>query len=640
MKIAIYALLQYAPVVSLLLAYAAAAVLAGIGFLQMVRFQRGDAPRIERLGLAFTLGQGLVGTLWQVLASISMFSRWWVIGALVLVSAGGVAAYRRDPSAWLSLPSAFRRPALTAATVLTAAATVLMALNFLMSLLPPGTDAMAFYISQPKLIAALGSFVPLSGYQAFAQIGLAAEMHYGAFFLLGGEHAGELAGKAFVWMTGAASLVVLSGLARLAGLGPFGRAVTVAIAVSGTAFTLVLWDGKTDLVPNALALAAIYGVLLQQANPARTAITGLAAGMACVGKLSFIPSFGVTLFVLFLRQALLAPGWPARLVRDGAATVAWFLLPVAALILKNAMGYGEPFAPFLLLHPGPKAELDQVWFSPDNTWWIVATYPLALTFGQYPMQHGNVGVPVLAALPFLLVPALRRSVGSTALWMGVAGLAGVLAWVALRPSVLAPRYILPCLFLLAPVSAAVVAWIWEHGRTAARCVLAAAALMLLVPQAGESLSTVSDNRYYLLALPKTSTHPIWRTADAANTSSRGYVRVMNLMYYSSMYSPGLLACMKAVDVRDLKGISQTSRQFWEWAYRHGVTHVSFDRLTHAPLLGTTLDPTDSPDWLTVRETRIVDRFSSFELVAGPSAPAPDETCNSVSGPTSRKGAPQ
>jgi len=637
MKTAIYMLL---PVVALLVVYATAIILAGIILLHLMRFRINDAGPTERAGLAFTLGHGLIGTLWQIFATASVFSRWSVITTLLLVIAGGVVVCRHDPVTWIPRLSVWRRPAIMAATVVTAASATMMALHFPLSLLPPGTDALAFYISQPKLIAAVGSFVPLSNYEAFAQINLAAEMHYGAFFLLGGDHIGELAGKAFMWMAGAASLVVLSGLSRLAGLGGFGRAVTVAIAVSGTAFTLVLWDGKTDLIPNALALLAVYGVLLPADNPARPAITGIASGMACVGKLSFIPSFGVTLAILFLRQAMHQPVLQARLMRDTATTAAWFLVPIVALVLKNTVGYGEPFAPFLLLNPGARAELDQVWFSPENTRWIVTSYPLALTFGQYPMQHGNVGVPIMAALPFLLVPAIRRGAGSTAVWMAIAGLVGILAWVILRPSVLAPRYILPCLFLLAPACAAVFVWMWKEGGPIARAAMVVSALTMFVVQVSEVLSTILNNRFYLLVLPENSTHPIWRTADFANTSRREDVRVLNLMYYSSMYRPDLLVCMKAVEVRDLKSLSRTSKQFWEWAHRHGVTHVSIDRLTHAHFLGTSLDPADAPTWLEVRENRITERFSSFELIAKPDAPRPEETCNSILRPASRKGTAQ
>ena len=537
MKIAIAALLQYGPLLGLLAIYAASIVLAGLLLLNVIRFKSTGAGPVECIGLAFVLGQGLIGTLWQVLASVSLFSRWAVLGSLLLVAAGGIVVFRRDGCTWISLMPRLRSPVLLAAMVVTASSVILMVLNFPLSLLPPGTDAMAFYIAQPKLIAALGSFAPLPQYQALAQIGLAAEMHYGAFFLIGGDHLGELAGKAFVWFTGVASLVVLSGVSRQAGLSRMGCAITVAAAVSCTAFTLVLWDGKTDLLPNSLALAAVYGVLLRTSNPARPAVTGLAAGMASVGKLSFIPSFGLTLAILFLRQGFLQPNWHTRLTRDAAHMAAWFLVPVLALVLKNALGYGEPFAPFFMLNTGPAAQLDQVWFSPENTRWIVSTYPLALTFGQYPMQHGNIGVPILAALPFLLVPALRREAGTTAIWLALAGIAGVIAWVVLRPSVLAPRYILPCLFLLIPACATILEWMWNEGGRMARSAIAAAALMLFYIQAVDAHAMILNNRYYLLALPKMSTHPIWQTADAANKSDRSAVRVLNLMYYSSMYRP-------------------------------------------------------------------------------------------------------
>lgn len=175
-----------------------------------------------------------------------------------------------------------------------------------LSVLPPGTDAMAFYMAQPKLIASTHSMTPLPGYVYFANIGLASEMHYAVFFALGGDHIGAMAGKFFIWMNGAATLAIVWGIAERSRLDLLARWTAVAVVICSSAFTLILWDGKTDLLPNGIALVAVYWLLKSPLHRREYVLAGLASGLACVSKLSFLPSLGPGIVILFLRQVALS----------------------------------------------------------------------------------------------------------------------------------------------------------------------------------------------------------------------------------------------------------------------------------------------------------------------------------------------
>ena len=75
-----------------------------------------------------------------------------------------------------------------------------------------------------------------------------------------------------------------------------------------------------------------------------------------------------------------------------------------------------------------------------------------LVFGRYPMQGGGLSFLFLAFLPFLIWlsrPLSWRDSRVTAL--SIAALSGIIAWMVLRPSVIAPRYILVPLLLLTPI---------------------------------------------------------------------------------------------------------------------------------------------------------------------------------------------
>lgn len=241
------------------------------------------------------------------------------------------------------------------------------------------------------------------------------------------------------------------------------------------------------------------------------------------------------------------------------------------------------------------------------------------------MQHGNLSVLVLVAVPLVLVPAIRKAIGTDAVWLALAGVAGIIVWAVLRPSVLAPRYILPSLVMIMPLAAGALSWLWHRDFW----MRALAGLLVASSLAGvlyDVRLTYRDNSGYLLTLPRRYQHPIWQTADAANVSPQPDTRVLNLMYYSSMYRVDLLACMIAPDPDMLRRISDSAVHFWLSAYENGVTHISFDRLTHERLLDAGIDPLAAPAWLDVVETKINDRFSSYEITPKPGAPPRKATC--------------
>src|SRR5262249_47769207 len=117
-------------------------------------------------------------------------------------------------------------------------------------------------------------------------------------------------------------------------------------------------------------------------------------------------------------------------------------------MLKNAVVFGEPLAPFVSLS-GPNRVTEQNWFGPAATRYIVLTYPFSLVYGKYPMMGGGVSPLVLMFLPLaLLLPRPASWSRSRLLQMSLIGLVGVVVWVIVRPSILAPRYIFPPLMLL------------------------------------------------------------------------------------------------------------------------------------------------------------------------------------------------
>lgn len=322
--------------------------------------------------------------------------------------------------------------------------------------MPPTGDAEAFYMAYAHILASSGVLEPMRGtYRVFSSIGLPAELHFATLIWWQGTPAAKL----FVWPVALASGVFLAGIVGRCGGGKIARWVSWVILVSSSSFTLYVYDGKVDLFGAAFALAALYWLLHSSPQDDRRgamAWAGLMAGSATVAKFSYVVTLSVAMLVLLVWQHRRTASDNGKfdlqgLCRAGIVLGAWAAIAWLPQCLKNGVFYGAPLAPFLGMGE-TGSWLNQVWHSPEVTRHILLTYPYALVFGQYPMQGGGVS-PLLLALPPLAWLLWRRRGGGTLAAVTAAALISTIAWVLVRPSVLAPRYILATLLLFAPLAA-------------------------------------------------------------------------------------------------------------------------------------------------------------------------------------------
>lgn len=413
--------------------------------------------------------------------------------------------------------------------------------------MPPTGDAEAFYMAYAHILASSGVLEPMHGtYRIFSSIGLPAELHFAALIWWQGTPAAKL----FVWPVALASGVFLAGIVERCGGGAIARWVSWVVLVSSSSFTLYMYDGKVDLFGASFALAALYWLLQNSSQDDRRselAWAGLMAGSATVAKFSYVVTLGVAMLVLLAWQhrrtpsingKFDAPGFCRTCLRLGAwAAIAW--LPQC---LKNGVFYGAPLAPFLGMGE-TGSWLNQVWHSPEITRHILLTYPYALVFGQYPMQGGGVSPLLLVLLPLTWL-LLRRKGDGTLAAVTVAALLSTMVWMIVRPSVLAPRYILATLLLFAPL----VALAAEAALTDRRWWFRIGTVALL---ALALKSTINEVRPGLIALQQWASgrgerclqaSPSCRPLSAVATEGGPGERVMLAGYYGYWMRPDQLQC--------------------------------------------------------------------------------------------------
>jgi hypothetical protein len=583
----------------------------GIGSLLLKLFRVNKVLRDTETGATravsgFLLGSGVFANLWLLLALHGHLTR-AVIGAVSL--AGIVCAIVTLVTERYCLVPALRvwwrdlsalQVSWKAIAAIVGIYIVLVAAWVL--LYPPSGDALAFYMVLPKVMAASHRLLPLSGYEDFTQIGLFGECHYAALMSIWSP----AAAKMFGLITGMCGLFMLCRIGRLAGGGIKTGILACAVFISSTAVLLVMTDGKVDIFGTALGLSAYYWALRSAAvdkkGIAALCLAGLFMGFSLVAKVSFIPALapGIILIIVWQQWATCGRKVSVTLVRSCCAGVALLLLcvviPWISQWIKNTQLFSNPLLPFVGAANG--SVFSQTWFSPDVTLRILLTYPFALTFGRYPMQGGDFSPLLLLLLPLaLLLPKPKQWASSTLFRITAAALLGTIIFVALRPSVFAPRYLMATLLLFVPLAACAAEYVCNaepSRRWLKRGVVFGTISVLLI-----SLGVKAGiGAQCLRVLRGTTTSEQldgarFRAEESLNKAAVPGDRIYVAGYYRYWLRPDLIqAGSTTAEVKEMSTLSSPEAR-WDFLQKRGFSFLLVDRETHAksePLFATTRVP--------------------------------------------------
>lgn len=573
---------------------------------------------------AYFLGQGLLATAFLCLAVASLFTP---TAVWVFIACGGIvgaACLWLLRISWLAPLGTAWRAWLEASLIwkLLALATFLLAFSGLLAL-GGGVegDAIAYYLAVSKLTAYTHRLDLMPSYEDFTAVGLLAEMLLAALISMGMP---DVSPGMFTWVNFLPALLLFYTLARYCGLGRRGATLALAVPVTSSAVLLLWGGGKTDLVAVGPALSACLLALAsweQRGRRVCLTLTGLLFGFAAVFKLSYLlPLFpGIVLLIFWQAlidalRAIRTRDWRAfgRLLRpvaaDGTVFVIAFACALIPHVVKNLLLLGT------MLGYNP---LDSAWYSPDTVRRLLLSYPLALTYGRYWAQLGDLSPLVLAFAPlafFLPRSACFRESRLAAL--SAAALFGLGLWMALKPSIFMPRYILATLLLLGIPAAAGAERYSRRGllnslTVAAAALVAMAAMPLHMNSMHKPYSLDRFLRY--LSDPK----PVYAAApmesyclahEAINAAAPLDARVVMLTYYRYWLRPDLL--LHASTGPEFASFVTHPDTFWlkakEWGFRYLLMDVGI-----LPVAKTIIAA--KPDGVVLRELYIGGSQAAYEI---------------------------
>lgn len=625
-------------------------LLACLSFGAMLRYFLGGRRAVEQEvvevalpATAFLLGHGALANLWLLIALSGWFSPGVLIGVLLLVTLSGLKFALQD---FVYLARSVRSALLYFKgenwlwKALGLMALLLLCVKGAEALLPPvNIDAVSFYLALPKVIAASHRLTPLPGYEVFVQVGLLGELHYAALMSLASVQAAKL----FLWSNYLPMVGLLLAIGARVGLSQRARFIAVLMLVTSTAVTYISADGKVDLFSAALGLAAFYWAMEFQGEHKTLALclTGLFTGLAVIGKVSYLPVLVPAILLLLvwewfssskpktLRVSTLVP-----LVTLLAGLCFWSLLPFVPHVIKNVVLFHQPLAPFV--GSGAQTIRDQIWFAPATTRRIVLTYPLVLVFGQYPMQYGNLSPLVLAFAPLLLVLPRPKSFSDSQLTrITLAGILGVVLWLIVRPSVVAPRYFLSPILMLIPAAAYAADYFYR--KESKPHLIKAGILLSLFFFTISSLEQVrgvpgTALRYLTGRISDCAVGQAQCTAlTAVNQEARPGDRVYLGIYYRYWLRPDLLQCVSNTDEQASALQPQTPEARWSYLFERGFHYLVTDKETHEPTVEA-FDPARVPDWLKVTRLWSDDRYTVYRLETTDLSRRPSLSCVQIHPP--------
>ena len=606
-----------------------------LGLLLMDRFFAKRFSFLILYSTAFLLGQGILGSLWLFLGLGSVLYKPVIWGVLALILAFSFLyfmkkkEYRKTLNAIRQTYELFLKLPIIWQLIFLSILGLILLLGILSLTRLPDGDAAAFYMVWPKIISYSGSIRPQPNFFDFSQIGISGEMHFAALMSIGNAMAAQF----LTWFNALALIGILMGFGKMLKLSNRAQIIALAILLSTSTFTLYIYGGKVDIFGAAFGLAAYFWIFSafdgQKIKYPFLIFGGLFMGWAFVAKFPnlIVIAPGIILIVLVSYYRTIRENFrlgAKELAVTSLIIISFFILATFPHLLKNYILFNEPLAPFYFSHYQGLKWADQTWFNRENIRYILLSYPVALTFGQYPMQGGNLSFFVLALAPLgILMKWDRHSEEKKYFYLILSVfLVGIAAWMVFRPGVLAPRYILATLLLSIPLVAKITDMVVDNHPVLRFCVVASL-LITLVILLITNFKSVQRQLYLVKEYAAEFNMFSYRSSTYINETAAAGDRVFVAGYYTYFLRPDILQCLNTQNERDASAIPLQAPAVWDYLYHQGFKYVVVQKISYPKLLET-WDINRHSDGLEIKEAYNDNFVTVFTLI--PTKMGSADTC--------------
>jgi hypothetical protein len=455
----------------------------------------------------------------------------------------------------------------------------------------PISDALAYYLVQPKLIALTHQLTVNNGYDAFLQSSAFLEINNAAVFM----YTGEIGMRAYLALSGIVLFRVVWEICQQFQISQFATKIVLFLLATSTFITNTLADGKTDNVSTLWFMAAfsIYVLSLNQWNKKPFVLFGVILSAAVLSKISFLVLMPALVYFFFIEGGK-RPN--KKKILAAVCIVTGMGLPILVNSIKNLIVFSDPLVPFVSRLTNQDTQLfTQEWFSSDNTKWIVISYPLAILFGQYPMQYGNLTPFIFLGLPILFkIKNLDRVDRKKLLNLAVMAASSIFLWVLLKPSVIAPRYISPAFIFLIIV----------FGFLASKNLLRIQSFKIKM-----LIATLITGHLIFVNAQAIVTNDLSFYSGSRNPESLMYKYVSKIpkgsglifldTFNASMLDNASLQCSSVVHPFTARNEPTSDRTIWDDLYEQGFRFVISDKTTHRSLNEMNMQSGDGSDSVVV-----------------------------------------
>jgi len=565
--------------------------------------------RLAFLGTAFSIGQGILSTVFFGLAKFNQLTPLHVIMVLVIGIAVGIypisKSFAKSQIKEIFNPFDELDSKVDRAIVWLNISTLSLSLLFSTSRL--SYDSVALYFSSAKMTAMTNHL------QFFSKFFIVSSFQTGIQYAALIQVFGDQAARMYSWVNGVVILLFIIAIGERVGLSKRANLILVTLILTSTAYLDLMGDGKIELASTVPAIAAIYWMQINNKHDkSLLLLTGFLAGLAMISRPNNIFLLAMVIGLFYLLHAFYQRKEDVNWIYiHFVRPLLWISIGIICLlvyhILANWAMLGDPLA-FIKTYEGVNWSEWQWALSPNQIWNLRLFYPLVVTFMNNPQTLGNITPLFVAFLPAVLVLGFgnKLQIPHNLVILVFAALISLIAWLLSVLTIFEIRYVLFIwLILFLPVSLTI-----DNILSGADPILQNNTRFLLIFLLLFTLfriTYISIDSYSpidSLGNPQCYDIPFCKLLRPVNEIASTGDRVLTLNAYRYYLRTDLFACATTFEeYTTLENLShEDSTAFWTEVYREGYKFITYESnysVWHLTL-GLIPNPYNTPPWLTLK----------------------------------------